>query len=249
MQYRSDRRRLAAFVAHASTGPLPWLVAASATILTLSALIGPSMSHAGHGSSHIAVNGSLSPDLGFGDNAVGQMTFDWLLMVLAMMLPLVSSQVAFARDSVARRWKFAATLWFLSGYVGTWTLFGVILLPTATIFSAVGSTSFGLLLWLCFSIAWSATPLAQFARNLCHKQLRVGAFGYKTVVDSFLYGARIGGYCFLSCWPWMILPLFIADHHMLAMVGVTLYMFADRISIPAAVKWRTPPALHVLLGR
>ncbi len=226
--------RLAAFTAIASTGPLRWLAATSVSVLILSVLFDQSAGHAAHHGDAVDLY---------------QATGDWFVMVLAMMLPLVSSQVALVRNSVAHRTRFAATGWFLTGYVGMWTFFGVILRPLAELLLAPALSALGPLLWLCISITWSATPLAQLARNLCHKQQRVAAFGRKALVDSLFFGLRIGGLCFLSCWPWMVLPLLVDNLHLPVMVAVTLYMFADRISNPAAVQWRTPPAFQVLFGR
>ena len=56
--------------------------------------------------------------------------------------------------------------------------------------------------------------------------------------DAFGFGLTNGASCAGSCWALMLATLLVGQGHVLAMIGVTLFIFAERLDGPAQLKWR-----------
>ncbi len=175
----------------------------------------------------------------------------WLIMLAAMMTPLIAAPMAYVRASslVARRWRAVAI--FLSGYFGVWTLAAVPVLAIAFALRLLAGGVAAAALAACgIALLWSACPYQQAARNRGHRLRRIGLFGVQAVCDSFLFGARLGAWCLLSCWAWMLVPLFASRAHLLAMLAVTTILMAERLQGPGVPHWRIPlipPAVLIRL--
>ncbi|MEM7090966.1 MAG: DUF2182 domain-containing protein [Pseudomonadota bacterium] len=241
-------RRGAALAAQARSGPLPYLLGVSLLVYTV-------LVFAPVGGQVAAICGQLNLSaLWVLLTAVPwtwglwPLAVDWSLMIVAMMTPLVSVQVArLIWSSRPGRAPFAVGT-FLAAYWMTWCAAAVVLIPLAIAITAVLGS--GLALWLLgvAALAYSASPLAGHARNLCHRSDPIPAFGPGIVIESARAGFRMGGACCLACWPWMLIPLAVQTGHFLVMVCVGLYLFAERIAAPAPSAWRVPPGLETILG-
>lgn len=174
----------------------------------------------------------------------GRLAFDWAAMVLLMMPPLVSAQVAHVGRSVRRDCRPRALLAFALGYGGCWVLAGVLLVPVELVVSALLPVGFDTAAVLAGALIWSASPPAQAARNRCHRLERVGAGGH----GALRHGVLTGGACIAACWAWMVVPLTVATGHSLTMLGVAFYLLAERLAPAATLHWRRPPGLSVLGG-
>ena len=243
-------RRVLAFRSQWSTGPAPWLL-----ILSISAyiviLLWPKTD------SLVQICGRTDMRLMEFVERVGMMppiwsvrelALDWTLMCVAMMSLLISPPTAYIWRSVGNKEKLLSVISFYAGFIGFWILSGILLCPTAIILAANLGSGNDLSFALGLAVFWSATPLAQSARNRCHAWSRVNAFGVWAQIDSGKLGVRTGLNCFLVCWPWMLVPAFVQNAHFLMMFLVSFYLFADRIAPADQVQWRLPPAINTVFG-
>ncbi|WP_427454673.1 DUF2182 domain-containing protein [Litorimonas sp. WD9-15] len=173
----------------------------------------------------------------------------WALMVGAMMLPLIAREMDHVRQLVRRSAVPLALTGFVLGYLSIWVLSGIYSLPLALGLtlgfpSESGARYAALGLSILLALVWSGSPLAQLARNRCHKPALIGFGGLRPLWGSAKFGLRIGVYCHLTCWPWMIVPFLVPDFHVTAMVIVTVVIFADRMSIPRVPAWQWPPVFE-----
>ena len=132
----------------------------------------------------------------------------WTAMTLAMMPLLVVGPVAHVRRSSLPRRKLRATLLFGIGYGLCWTVAGASLAPIALMLALVLGPSVASVLTLVVALVWSASPMAQIARNACHRTLRIGALGSAADKDRLAKGSRperhasryAGPGCCYRCW-------------------------------------------------
>jgi|GEM_PF-543084 len=164
----------------------------------------------------------------------------WLLMLLAMMpLLLAEPLLTLWHRSLPRR-RPLAILVFLAGYVAVWSIAGLVL----TLLSIGLKLLAGDRLWLLATLAlpatllWQAAPLKQIALNRCHNAPRISAFGWPVVRDCLGYGISNGGWCVLSCWPAMLLPMLVQQGHLLVMLLAMLWLVSERQRMARAVRWR-----------
>ena len=165
----------------------------------------------------------------------------WLAMLVSMMTPLIALPLAHVRASslAGRRWRAAAG--FLLGYFGVWALAAVPVLALAFALRLVaGSASAALLGAGLLAMIWSACPYQQAAQNRAHRLRRIGLFGLAADRDCFAFGARLGGWCLLSCWAWMLVPLFVSTGHIPAMFAVAVIVMTERLRGPGIPRWRVP---------
>lgn len=172
----------------------------------------------------------------------------WLAMTLAMMPLLVAGPLAHVRRCSLPRRRLRAMLWFALGYGSCWALAGAALAPAALLLAVVLAPGPAAGLSLAVAVAWSASPVAQMARNRCHRTLRIGAFGLAADRDCLRQGIATGVACVGTCWPWMLLPALAGKAHLAVMAAVAVLLLADRLAPAGPVRWRVPSALEVLLG-
>lgn len=233
-------------IAAAWQSPLRWLVPLSAALFASSNLLPPSLGLAklcGTASYAVRVEqfwlmsqaGLVSPM---------RPVADWFVMTAAMMLPLTSAACARVKHAVATRLRVWAVLLHLAGYILVWLIAGLMLVPLG--FAIEDTATPGLLIGLGMALCWSASPLAQRARNQMHRPLRIRAFGGRALLDSLRSGAVQAGPCILSCWPWMVIPFLAGEAHRPAMVLAALYLWLDRMEPPGGPRWQVPPAIGTM---
>jgi predicted metal-binding membrane protein len=161
------------------------------------------------------------------------------LMIAAMMLPLIIAPLRHVRDRSFARRRARATILFAAGYVAVWMIAGVVLqlVALAVRWSAPAPV-------LCFGLAvataipWQVSPTKQWCLNRCHHRPHLAAFGAAADRDAFDFGLTNGASCAGSCWALMLATLLVGQGHILAMIAVTLFVFAERLEGPAPLKWR-----------
>lgn len=237
-------RRLAALGAQMRQGPTLWLVGISLVAYLVLALQASSERVAALCSrvGSLGVDGLSGLSPGFETLAA-----DWILMTVAMMSPLVGAQAAYVLRSVTGSQRSPAILAFVLGYLACWVLSGLVLVPAALALALAGG-GFSLPVALAGALVWNMSPAAQWARNLCHRQDRIGAFGLEAQVDSCWLGLRTGLACVAACWPFMLVPLQVETGHVAVMMLTGLVLFVDRVTPPADLAWRLPPVLETLMG-
>lgn len=159
-------------------------------------------------------------------------TFRWLLMVLAMMLPLVvgSIRIAAARSVWERRHR--AVLGFLLGYVGAWLIAGVLISWAVTGLRTYNWLKPAMVAGMGFAVAagWQLTPTKRRALRSCHRTMPLVPHGWRADRDCLRYGWMIGGGCLISCWALMAACAF-AGHTVWGMVCASSVGIAERYGV------------------
>lgn len=166
----------------------------------------------------------------------------WLLMLIAMMLPLLARPLdhVWVRSLPRRRWQAVAE--FLVAYVMVWTAAGAALVLLAILLRASVGSLTAAALPLAGAVAWRATPAWQVCQNRCHGIPRLDTFGLAAELDCLAYGARAAFWCIGTCWALMLLPLLVRAH-LPVMMAVALVAFIDRQAPPRPLRrWRWRPA-------
>ncbi len=140
---------------------------------------------------------------------LGFYTGVWVVMMAAMMLPSVWPMAAAYAGRTERR---AASALFVAGYLGVWTLFGLV---AYAVFDGVKAISDGTFAWhnggrdlaggvLLLAAAYQLTPLKRESLSRCRSPLR---FFRETWRDGTAGALRLGivhgAWCVGCCWALM----------------------------------------------
>lgn len=147
---------------------------------------------------------------------------NWMLMTVAMMLPMVSEQVRLTAERSLWRRRHRAMAGFIAGYLGCWALVGaaVSLIPvhpgarTAAIAFAVAG-------------AWQLTRWKRRALVACHRAVPLAPRGWRADVSCMRFGWSNGRSCVISCWA-LMLACAMAGHALTAMAFLTTVGLAER---------------------
>lgn len=157
--------------------------------------------------------------------------FEWILMVVAMMLPLTLTQV----DCLAAR-TFRSDQWrvifaFVSSYLAVWVALAV---PTILLMmlARAGLQSFGPAVGaplIPFSLAalWWVSRFRAVALARCHYRPALAAKGVAAVRGAAGLGLTNGVYCAATCLP-LMLAVQIAGGGVLGMALLGLMILAER---------------------
>jgi predicted metal-binding membrane protein len=182
---------------------------------------------------------SVSFDLALVLNSPAKLAAGWALMIAAMMPPLVIAPLRHVRDRSFAKRRPRSMLLFVAGYMAVWMAMGMGLQAVAL---AARWTAPAPLLCLslvaAIALLWQVSPGKQWCLNRCHRRPHLAAFGAAADRDAFGFGLANGVSCVGACWALMLLPLFLVQAHLLAMVGVTLFILAERLENPAPLTWR-----------
>jgi predicted metal-binding membrane protein len=169
----------------------------------------------------------------------------WAVMMVAMMTPSVAPMVLVharvARHAREREKPFAATGWFIAGYLLAWTgfaavataaqwalEFAMLLTPTMT----VGNTIGGAVLIAAGLYQWTRL------KNACLKQCQsplvfIQRHGLPADVrGSLVLGAQHGIYCIGCCWALMLLLFVGGVMNLLWIAGLAVFVLLEKV-LPA----------------
>jgi predicted metal-binding membrane protein len=172
--------------------------------------------------------------LGFSNFLAAQ----WGLMLVAMMLPILIAPVRHIRDRSFAHRRLRAIALFLAGYAAIWMLAGAGLLTLAAVARLRTSPSMGLMIATAAAVLYEFSPAKQSCLNRCHEGGELNAFGFAADWSALRFGLIHGKWCVGSCWVLMLLPWLVVQGHALAMAGVTLWLFAERLDPPTHPRWR-----------
>jgi predicted metal-binding membrane protein len=191
------------------------LMASGAAWALLVARAGPTAMGAG---AHAHLHGrlALSPD---GQPAAWRMeSLHWLLMVVAMMLPMVVNPIrtTAARSLWARRHR--AIGGFLIGYMTPWALLGLAAHGLIAVSGGGDWLHVPAAAAIGFAVAalWQFTAVKRRAALWCHRTAPLAPAGWAADRDCLGYGWMIGCRCLASCWALMVACL-LAGHGIAAM--------------------------------
>lgn len=162
----------------------------------------------------------------------------WALMLTAMMAPLIASPLRHVRDRSFTRRRTRAMLLFVSGYGAAWLAVGIVLqLVALTARLTLPEPPIRLTLAAAIAVAWQVSPVKQWFLNRCHSRPQLAAFGVAADRGALCFGLESGGACAGGCWALMLLPLLVPYGHLPAMMGVALFVAAERLNRPAPLVW------------
>lgn len=227
-------------MARAARWPEAWLGVLAAVSLAAWSVL--ALGGGEFASAAFCVAGASSPDsfdLAMALNAPARLASGWALMVAAMMAPLVVAPLRHLRDRGLARRRGRAMLLFVGGYATVWMTVGVGLRTVAlAVRWAVPMPLICLGLAAAAVTVWQVSPARQWCLNRCHRHPHLAAFGMAADRDAFHFGLSHGAACAGACWALMLLPLVVGQGHILAMLAVTLFVFAERLERPAPLAWR-----------
>jgi len=172
-------------------------------------------------------------------NPPGPLALGWLLMTVAMMLPLMSAPVRHVRDRSFRRQRSRAIALFLASYLSIWLIAGFALSAGVLAIRLLSGGSRVPLVLLLLSLGlYEISPLKQACLNRGHAHPALSAFGRAAEIDVLRFGWAHGAWCVGSCWALMLLPLLFTRGHLAAMALVTLWLVAERLERPLPPQWR-----------
>jgi predicted metal-binding membrane protein len=191
--------------------------------------------------------------LAFVFNSAAPLASGWLLMLAAMTPPLVVEPLRHVRERSFARRRARAMFLFVIGYGAVWMIAGIGLqLIAFAARLAVSDTLVCLALSASVAMLWQVSPAKQWFLNRCHSRPQLAAFGAPADRAALDFGLTHGALCVGACWALMLLPLFVGQGHVLMMLAVTLFAFAERLesAAPLAWRWRGPgKALRIIAAQ
>jgi len=150
---------------------------------------------------------------------------DWMVMVAAMMLPLLTGTVRFTASASLWARRHRAIGGFLLGYLAPWLAAGI----AAVMLRQLDWTHTYATPALCFLLAalWQRTVTYKRAQWACHRTWPIAPLGWHADRDCIRFGSFIGLACIRTCWPLMFACEF-AGHSLVAMIGGMVVGFVER---------------------
>ncbi len=206
-------------------------ISAAAWVVLLLVLRGTPTSSSGHdhGTSHLTTTGQPGDEWLSG---AGRGALLWVVMTVAMMLPLAVPGLRYVARMVPRRGRLAATSTFASAYVVAW-------LPAAVLAGGVhpGTPPDWPVVAAVFLLAagWELTPIKRAALLRGHRHHVVRAQQPARRRTCWSFGLRRGGWCLVSCGPAM-LALMIGHHALVPLLVLAVGAVVQQLSPDA--HWR-----------
>lgn len=166
----------------------------------------------------------------------------WLTMMAAMMLPSVAPMaLLFARVSAERRRRggAAVSLWiFLSGYLASWTLYG---LAAYGIFRLLRDAHLHALGWhaqgpliaggaIVAAGIYQLSPLKRVCLRHCRSPLHYVLGGWRPGrLGALRMGVEHGGFCVGCCWGLMLILFALGVMSIVWMLLAAIVIFAEKV--------------------
>ena len=175
------------------------------------------------------------------------MILRWTAMLCAMMLPLLALPIEHIERTTFRRDLPRSVALFVAAYLVAWIPMAAVLMVAMMILRQVVARD--LVFWVVAAgaLTWSASPVAQWARNRAHRFLPLSVRGWAAWRDCLRFGFRTGTWCVAACWPWMLLCEAVAGSHLAALPLIALILVAERAMPPTPPRWQAPRLVSFLL--
>lgn len=162
----------------------------------------------------------------------------WLLMIIAMMMPLLILPIMYIYDSSLVRRRLRSIYLFLLAYLAMWMVMGLFAsgLVAALSENHPGWLPFGV--GLSIAVVWQLSPIKQRCLNRCHTFPSLAAFGPRADAAAVGFGLRHAAWCMGSCWSLMIVPTLMPTTSVVAMLFIAHWMFSERLERPGEPIWR-----------
>jgi predicted metal-binding membrane protein len=164
-----------------------------------------------------------------GSEEWGRALGDWLVMVLAMMLPLMvipARTTAFGSLWCRRHWAIGT---FLAGYIAIWMAAGVLsLVLIAIVRSVLGpGAAWAAGAGYLAAAAWQTTPWKRRLAVACHRTMPLAPAGWPAHRDCLRFGADHGIYCVGNCGLLMLVSM-LSPWYLTMMIVTALLLLYER---------------------
>jgi hypothetical protein len=164
--------------------------------------------------------------------------FNWCLMVVAMMLPLMLEPLRWLAFQSFHYRRHKAILLFLIGFLVPWMLFGGVAAWLRTLDGShnplLASGMFGL------AALWVLIPLRMRALVFCHRTMPLAPAGWNADRDCLRYSLGIGASCVVTC-GFLMLACILTGHNLMALLGGAALTALERRSF-------RPPTRRIFAG-
>jgi hypothetical protein len=169
----------------------------------------------------------------------------WMLMVVAMMVPVQLDAVRHAAFRSLPERRHCAMALFFVGYLAPWAALGLAAAWLCTLPWARGP-------WAApaaFVVAavWAMTAWRWRAVLACHRRVPLAPYGWRADVHCLRFGGLVGGACVGSCWATM-LGCALSGHALPIMVGGAAIAAIERASFRVPVRAAAIATLGLALG-
>ena len=166
--------------------------------------------------------------------AIVALTRDWLLMILAMMVPLSVGSIRTTVDrSLWRRRNRAIAGWLL-GYMAACLIPGLILsILVIALLGPARSSAVVIALSIAAAAIWHVTTPRVRALMTCHRTQPLAPDGWRADYDCLRYGWTIGVACSLACGGLMFASWLLGHGPIgvAAMAAATAISFVERYKV------------------
>ncbi|WP_407119475.1 DUF2182 domain-containing protein [Bradyrhizobium sp. LMG 9283] len=176
--------------------------------------------------------------------------WEWVLMVVAMMAPMLGGPTAHVRARSLPYRRLRAVAVFLIGYCLVWIVFGLPIAATiVAIRTAFSTPNVTVAIVLVIAFTWQCSPAKQLCLNGCHTQPPLVPNGVAADLSVFRFGVMQGIWCCGACWAIMMISLAVQTEHIVAMAVLSVFLYAERLNRPQEPIWtvRLPSAFFRLL--
>jgi predicted metal-binding membrane protein len=172
-------------------------------------------------------------------NPPGALAAGWALMLVAMMSPVLIQPLCDIRIGSFANRRARSMVLFVAGYMAIWMVLGGVLLGIELAVKLWAPQSYLPAMGVALiALIWQFSPGKQRCLNRCHAHTELGPFGLKADFDAIHCGLTHGIWCAGSCWGLMLFPMLLPWGHMVAMAGVTVLIFGERLEHPKVPAWR-----------
>jgi predicted metal-binding membrane protein len=210
-----------------------WQVAAVAALAWLAFFAGPGMQHAQHGPEHSAAG------------AIGGLS-GWVLMVVAMMVPVTLPAVRYVGLNSVRRRRQRAMALYTAVYVGAWALLGVTVLGVdhlLRVHLGLGDRVL-LVLALLAAAGWQLTRAKRRALFACGRTVPLPPLGRRADAACARFALVHALRCMQSCWALMLVMVAVGHSSLVWMGALTALVVAEELTV--RWRWVTRPAAALL---
>ena len=170
----------------------------------------------------------------------------WIAMLCAMMLPLLILPIEHIQRTTFRRDLPRSVGLFVAAYLTAWLPMAAALIVAMMLLRQLIAPEWVFWVVAAGALAWSASPIAQMARNRAHRLPPLSVQGWAAWRDCWRFGFRTGTWCVAACWPWMLLCEAIPGSHPVALPLIALILLAERAMPPGPPRWQAPRLVSFL---
>jgi predicted metal-binding membrane protein len=209
-----------------------WQVGAVAALAWLALLAGPGMRiHQGTSHTAVGVIGGLS---------------GWVLMVVAMMVPVTLPAVRYVGLNSVRRRRRRAMALYTAVYVGAWALLGLTVLGVDHLLRVHLGLGDRVLLAsaLIAAAGWQLTRAKRRALFACGRTVPLPPLGRRADAACARFAMVHALRCIRSCWALMLVMVAVGHSSVAWMLALTALVVAEELTV--RWRWVTRPMAVVL---